>query len=326
MNRPVRFAILGLGAIAKAVMAPALSVVEGVEPYACAARDLDRAKAFAEEFGFKKYYGSYEEMLKDPDIDIVYISVPHALHCKYALMCMDAGKNVMVEKPFAANSAQAKLMFEKAKEKDVFCAEGIWSRYRPVALQLREICDSGIIGEVGGLTGEIGLHLSQERLFDPEMAGGALLDIGVYTCSLAGIVFGQDVVKVTADAAMTDRGVDETTSFTFRYAGGKVASLMVSMKYMSGGHATIWGTDGYIEINDTNFLDKAVVYDSDKNVIKTIENPEFKNLYGAEIECISNALAAGLKCAPENTAEETLKRIELMDTIRREIGLVYPFD
>lgn len=326
MNKPIKFAILGLGMIARH-MANAVSFVDEVIPYAVAARDADRAKAFAEEFGFEKSFGSYEEMLKDPDIDVVYVSVPHALHCQCALMCLEAGKNVIVEKPFAANAAQAEQMIAKAKEKDLFCAEGLWMRYVPVAQDIRKALDAGMIGEVGVLTGEIGYHLTQERLFDPAMAGGALLDVGVYPCALADVVFpGKKVAKVTADCRFTDRNVDESTGYTIRYEDGTMAVLTASMRYMTNGHGMIMGTEGYIDIDDVNCLISATVYDKNKQQIARYTNREVGNCYVYELECLVKGLNEGLKELPECPNAETISRMKTMDAIRKELGLVYPFE
>lgn len=325
MNKPVKFAILGLGMIARH-MGNAVSFVDEVIPYAVAARDEDRAKAFAEEFGFEKYYGSYEAMLKDPEIDAVYVAVPHALHCECALMCLEAGKNVIVEKPFAANAGQAERMFAKAREKGLFCAEGLWMRYVPVAQDIRRILADGVIGEVGALTGEIGYHLTQERLFDPDMAGGALLDVGVYACALADLVFQSRIIRFTADAHFTDRSVDETTGFVLRYEDGKVATMNASMKYMTNCRGTIWGTEGFIDIDDINCLISATVYDKNKQQIARYTNREVGNCYVFELESLVRSLNEGRLDTPECPAGETIRRMKNMDEIRKQIGLVYPFE
>ena len=188
MNKKMNIAVLGLGAIA-GHMADAVNKHESINAYACASRSIDKAKRFAEQYCFEKYYGSYEELVQDPDVDLVYIAVPHAFHYDCAMLCMKNGKNVLVEKPFAVNRKQAAEMIAYAEEHHLFCAEGLWSRYVPVAKNIRDIASDGMIGEIGLVTGEIGIHLTQERLFDPAMAGGALLDIGVYACSFAELVF-----------------------------------------------------------------------------------------------------------------------------------------
>ncbi len=325
MNKSVKFAILGLGMIARH-MANAISFVENVIPYAVAARDQERADAFAKEFGFEKAYGSYEEMLKDPDIDVVYVATPHALHSKCALMCLEAGKNVIVEKPFAANAAQAKEVFDKAAEKGLFCAEGLWMRYVPVAQKIREVIASGVIGEVSLLTGEIGYHLTQERLFDPKMAGGALLDVGVYACALSNLVFRSKLTKVTADAQFTNRGVDESTGFILHYEDGKLAVLTASMKFMTNCRGTIWGTEGYIDIDDINCLISATVYNKDKQEIARYTNREVGNCYVYEVESLVKCLQEGKLVTPECPHHETMERMEAMDKVRKELNLIYPFE
>ena len=326
MNRPIHFAILGLGMIARH-MADALRFSPDVIPYACAASDEKRAQRFAEEFGFQKYYGSYEAMLADPDVDLVYVAVPHSLHCQCAMLCLDHGKNVLVEKPFAANLQQAERMISRAKEKNLFCAEGLWMRYVPVCREVRKAIEDGMIGEPGLVTGEIGYHLTQKRLYDPNLAGGALLDVGIYTAALADLVFpGRRIVKCTADSLLTDRGVDESTCYTFRYEDGKMASMHVSMKYMSSGRGTVWGSEGFIDIDNTNAMRHARVYNREKQEIAHFASPETDNSYVFELSAIVRAFYEGRKDTPECPHEEILTRMANMDEIRRQIGLIYPFE
>lgn len=337
MSKPINFAVLGCGDIARSVMGPAVSLVEGLVPYAAAARDLDRAQKFADDFGFKKAYGSYDELLADPEVDIVYVAVPNTLHSEIAIKCLEAGKGVFVEKPFAANAEQAKMIFDKAEEKGLFCCEGLWARYVPVVKKLKEVVRSGLIGEVGAVRGEIGYYLTQERLFDRDMAGGALLDIGIYQCMLAEVIFGGKIESIAANAHMLDCGVDETTTFSIRYEGGKIANHTVSMGYMSSNTATIFGSDGFIDIENANLFlsakaytkpkeNNAKVYDCIGKQIAEFTNNEVGSLYYWELESLVKAYNEGRKDTPECPRNETIRRIEILDEIRKQIGLKFPCD
>lgn len=323
--KPINMAILGCGAIAKR-MAAAIPLCPEVTAYAAAARDAQRAEQFARDYGFAKAYGSYEALLADPAVELVYIAVPHALHSACALMCLRAGKNIVVEKPFTANYAQAKEVIDLAREKHLMAAEGIWMRYLPNLSNIVKACRQGMIGNVKMLTGEIGYHLTQERLFDPAMAGGALLDVGVYAVSLAGLLFGYDVEKVASCAVLTDRGVDETNSFVLQYSGGRQCSMSTSMAQMSSCRGTIWGDAGFMDISNVNSMGVVTVYDGDQNQITCFANPKVDNSYVYELRSLVKALREGRLDTPESPHEEILKRTALMDTIRGQWGMTYPFE
>ena len=323
--RPVNIAVLGVGVIADQ-MAKAINLNPEALAYSVASRDEDRAKSFAEKYSFKHAHGSYEEMLADKDVELVYIAVPHALHSEYTLMCLDAGKNVVTEKPFAANKEQAKAMIEKAKAKGLLAAEGMWMHYVPNVEKLRELCRNNLIGDVKMLSGEIGYHLSQERLFDPAMAGGALLDVGVYAVALAGIVFGYDVDEIVSNAVLTERGVDEVNSLILKYKSGAMASLSTSMTYMSTCRGTVWGSKGYADIDNINRLSTITVYDQDRKQIAQYTNPPVQNSYEFELKAVIEALRAGRVDTPQVPHEEILKRMEIMDSLRKQWKIVYPFE
>ncbi len=324
--KPFNIAILGAGAIAGHMASAVRMCPEEFRPWAVAARDEDRARAFAEEYGFARAYGSYEAMLADPEVDLVYVALPHALHCSHALMCLEAGKNVVVEKPFTANAKEAEAVIEKARAKGLMAAEGIWTRYLPNVEKIQALVASGAIGEVRMLSGEIGYHLTQPRLFDPALAGGALLDIGVYAVALAGLVFGYDVESLSTSAQLTDRGVDETNSFAFRYKGGKMAAFNTSMSYMSSCRGTIWGSQGYADIDNLNRLSTVRVFDSKNQEIVCYTNPPCENNYVYEVHALYKALQEKRLDTPQATHEEILQRMGLMDALRKAWGMAYPFE
>ena len=324
--KTVNIAILGAGAIAGHMADAIRRCPEIVCPWAVASRDAENAKAFAQKFGFHRSYGSYEALLQDKDVDVVYIAVPHALHSKMALMCLEAGKHVLVEKPFAANEAQARAVMELARSKGLLAAEGLWMRYLPVVKDIRKVCESGQIGDVKLVSGEIGYHLTQKRLFDPNMAGGALLDVGVYALALAGLVCGYDVRKIHSAASFIDGPVDEYNSFILEYASGQMASMSLSMTYMSSGHGTIWGSKGYIDIDDINQLTSVRVFDQDKQEIASYSGAVVENSYVFELHSLVKSLAEGRLDTPECPHQEILQRLQIMDRLRQQWGLVFPFE
>jgi predicted dehydrogenase len=205
-------------------------------------------------------------------------------------------------------------------------AEGIWMRYLPIVENLKTLCTNSIIGDIKMLSGEIGYHLTQERLFDPEMAGGALLDIGVYAVALAGIVFGYDVADISSHAMLTERGVDETNSFIIKYRSGKMASLSTSMTFMSTCRGTIWGSNGYADIDNINRLNNICVYDKNRREIARYTNPNVENSYVFELRSLFKALQEGRLDTPEVPHEEILQRMKLMDDIRKQWNMTYPFE
>ena len=190
MLKQKRIAIMGAGNIA-GIMAKTIKKMKHVKCYAIASRDLGRAKEFAKKYGVKKAYGSYEEMVQDSKIDLVYIATPHSEHYQNMKLCIEYGKPVLCEKAFTANAEQAEEVFRLAKEKGVFVTEAIWTRYMPFLSSIRGILSSGIIGTPSMLTCNLGYHLVHvPRMMQPELAGGALLDLGVYTLNFASMLFG----------------------------------------------------------------------------------------------------------------------------------------
>lgn len=193
--RQLKFAILGAGNIAEK-MASTVIHMPHIIPYGVGSRDLARSKEFAQKYGFKKAFGSYDEMLQDPEIDLVYVATPHSHHYRHSMMCLQQGKHVLCEKSFTTNAAQAEKLVDYAKANKLVIAEAIWTRYLPMSKKINELIDSGVIGNVKLLTADLGyLVAHKERIVDPALAGGALLDVGVYTLNFASMVLGDKIAK-----------------------------------------------------------------------------------------------------------------------------------
>lgn len=321
----MKFAVLGAGSIA-VQMAKTVAGMENVEAYAVAARDLGRAQAFAKEHGFARAYGSYEEMLSDEAVDLVYVATPHSHHFKHAKMCLEAGKNVLCEKSFTVTADQARELFALAKEKNLLITEAIWTRYMPSRKMIDDIIASGEIGEVTSLTANLGYSLfGIKRIWDPKLAGGALLDVGVYTINFARMIFGDTLKEVKAEAIFRD-GVDMTDSIVMNFEGDKVATLQSSVCAVSDRTGGIFGTKGYIEVQNINNPEKITVYDKDHKEKAVYFPPEQITGYEYEVEACARAIEKGELECPEMPHRETIKVMEIMDEIRKSWGYEIPLD
>ena len=207
-------------------LASTMARMEDVNLYAVAARDLGRAQAFAAQYGFDKAYGSYEEMLRDPNVELVYIATPHSHHAEHMKLCIEHGKNVLCEKAFTLNAAQARQIAVLAKAKGVYVAEAIWTRYMPSRAMIDEVLASGIIGSISTLTCNLRYPVTyKERIGRPELAGGALLDVGIYGLNFALMHFGDDILRTDSSVRFTDTGVDAMETITLHYRDGRMAVM-----------------------------------------------------------------------------------------------------
>lgn len=326
MVKQKRIAIMGAGNIA-GKMAKTIKKMKHVKCYAIASRDLNRAKDFAKKYGIKKAYGSYEEMVMDPKVDLVYIATPHSEHYQNMKLCIENGKAVLCEKAFTANAKQAEEIFCLAEEKRVFVTEAIWTRYMPFLATIRGILSSGIIGTPSMLTCNLGYHIvNVPRLMQPELAGGALLDVGVYTLNFASMLFGTDITRVTSSCTLTPTGVDASNSITLTFRDGRMAVLNSTMLGISDRRGIIYGTNGYMEIENINNYESVTVYDNNHKVIKSVKAP--KQISGYEYEVIAslNAMDRGLLECWEMPHVETVRIMQMMDDLRKAWGVIYPFE
>lgn len=323
----MNFAILGAGGIAR-TMASTVVPMKEICKKAVAARDYDRAESFAKEYGFEKAYGSYEEMLADPEIDLVYIAVPHSHHCQWTKAALEAGKNVLCEKAFAVNEKQAKEMIDLARSKNLLLTEAIWTRYMPSRQMILDIIDSGIIGEVTSVSANLGYQIdAKERIVRPELAGGALLDLTVYPLNFASMVLGDDIVKIDASCVKTETGVDGMDTVMLTYKDGKMATMFTTIYSLTDRSGYIYGRNGYIEVQNINNPEVIRVWDANRscrNVIAEYKVPEQITGYEYEVLACKKALEEGRIECPEMPHEETLKMMNWMDQIRAQFGIVFP--
>ena len=322
----MKVGILGAGSIARA-MAMAVNGLEGVEGYAVASRELGKAQAFCNQWGFQRAYGSYEEMLQDPQVDLVYVATPHSHHFEHAKLCIEHGKPALVEKAFTANAAQARELIALAERRGVFLTEAIWVRYMPSCRMLRELIDSGIIGTVQRVSADLSYPIPNvKRLTDPALAGGALLDLGVYVLNFASMVLGDDIQEIKGLCTYCDSGVDCQESITITYPDGKMAALTASMLTASHRLGLIYGTKGYIHCININNIQGFEVYDLNHNLVKTVEVPRQINGYEYEVLACKKALEEGALECPEMPHSETVRMMEWMDKLRSDWGVRFPFE
>lgn len=322
----MKFAILGAGNIAQ-TMASTISKMTGIESYAVASRDLDKATEFATKNGFEKAYGSYEELVQDDEVELVYIATPHSHHYAHAKLCIEHGKPVLCEKAFTANAKQAKEILSLAKEKKVFITEAIWTRYMPSRERIQAVIDSGIIGDVTSVIANLGYAIGQvERLVKPELAGGALLDLGVYPINFACMVLGSNYSEVSSTAIITDTGVDSMNTISLSYADGKMASLHSTFMARTNRMGIISGTQGYMEIQNINNCEEIRVYNSNDELLKKETFKDQITGYEYQVEACVEAMKNGLLECPQMPHAETIKVMELMDSLRKEWGVIYPWD
>ncbi len=322
----MNIAILGAGRIAQ-IFTKAISGADGATCYAVAARDVDRARKFAEEFGYQKYYGSYEEMLSDPEVELVYVATPHSHHYEHMKLCIEHKKPILCEKSFTVNAAQAKEIIELAAKNNVFVAEAIWTRYMPSRQMINDIVNSGVIGKVSTITANLDYAITdKERMVKPELAGGSLLDVGVYCLNFAVMHMGKDIDRIESTVVMTDAGVDAQESMTVVYKDGRMAVLTSGMYARSDRKGIFYGEKGYIIVENINNPQSISVFDDEDNLIKKYDVPEQINGYEYElIECM-DCVKKGLLEAKSMPLSETVYIMELMDGLRADWGLKYPME
>ena len=284
--------ILGCGAIA-ATMANTVRKTKGFCMYAAASRNLDKATGFAKRNGVRKAYGSYEELLQDKKVDLVYIATPHSEHFEHAKLCISYGKPCLVEKAFTVNEAQAREVFRLAKEKNVFITEAIWTRYMPFVRTMKEVLASGVIGKPVYLSANLGYAVKgKERMVEPALAGGSLLDLGVYPLNFASMMFGDDLLRVEASCTYTSKHLDEQDNLTLIYKDGRMAALTATMLGTTDRKGTIVGTEGYLVIDNINNFERMTVYDGKYKKIASYKRP--RQITGYEYELQACRMALGV--------------------------------
>ncbi len=320
----LKVGIMGTGVIA-GVMAQTLKDMRGVVCYAVGSRTADKAEKFAQTYGIKKAYGSYEELVIDPKVDLIYVATPHSEHYANVEMALSAGKHVLCEKAFMLNEAQAVKSFEYAQEKNLLLTEAIWTRYMPIITKLKEVLASNVIGEPTMLTANLGFNLSEiDRINNPALGGGALLDLGVYALNFASMVFGNEVADIASICTFNNLGVDMQDSITLRYTDGKMAVLNATALSECDKNGVVYGPKGYIVVENINNPLGFGVFDRENKKLAYYKRPKQKTGYEYEVEaCVRAIQEKWLEC-PEMPHSETLKIMNMMDFIRKSNNISFP--
>lgn len=318
--------ILGPGGIARA-FAKDLTLLEGHTVGAVGSRSLSNAQSFADDFGGTAY-GSYEELINDSTIDAIYVATPHPAHHDNVISALDAGKAVLCEKPFAVNAKQAQAMVDAASRNKVALMEAMWARFLPHYAQVREIIASDVLGPIFSIHADHGQRLADQnipRLIEPQLAGGALLDLGIYPISFAHMILGNPV-EINSSAVMTDKGVDAQSSMIFTYESGAQAVLTTTMIEQTPCRAVVAGLNGWLEI-DRTFYNPA----SMRVVLNDGSVTEYPNTYSGhglreQAESFKQLVQSGKLQSDILSWKDTVDIMKSMDTVREQIGLKYPFE
>ena len=320
----MKIGILGAGRIA-GKFANTMNQVSEAECWAVASRSAERAAAFAEQWGFAKSLGSYEEMLADPELELVYVATPHSHHYEHMKLCMEYGKHVLCEKAFTLNAAQAREIAALAAEKNCYLAEALWTRYMPSRQIIDDLLSSGIIGKVRMLTANLCYPVShKERIMDPALGGGALLDLGVYGLNFAMTHLGQEITGVDTTVQMTDTGVDGSEVITLCYRNGAMAVLTHSVFARSDLQGVFSGEKGYIVVENINNPKSASAYDDYGRLLKRVEVPPQVTGYEYELREAIRCISEGKTRTECITPEYSVKLMELMDRVRQQWNFKFP--
>lgn len=322
----LRWGILSTGSIAR-TFAKALADVPEAELVAVGSRNQASADAFAKEFDVPRAHARYEALAQDENVDVIYIGTPHVFHKENTLMCLEAGKHVLCEKPLALNRAEVAEMIEKAEDKKLFLMEALWTRFLPHMLRLRELIAEGVLGDVRMLHANFGFSVEVDkdsRLFDPKLGGGSLLDVGIYPLMLAQWLFGSPE-EVVSFACLGETGVDEEAAFMLRHTEGRVSLLSSAIRLELPSDATLSGTKARVHISEwwrPSSL-KLTYHDEDKTT-EALDIPCPLNGYAYEAIEVGRCIRAGRLESKMASHQDSLAIHATLDELRKQWGLTYP--
>ncbi|PKP37236.1 MAG: hypothetical protein CVT98_06340 [Bacteroidetes bacterium HGW-Bacteroidetes-15] len=327
MNKVINWGIIAPGRIARK-FASDLKLVENANLLAIASRDIDKAREFAKEFGADRFYGSYEELVHDPDVDVVYVASPHVFHFEHSLLCLENGKHVLCEKPMGMNARQVMELARVADQRNLFLMEAFWTNFIPSFVKFRELVANGVIGDIKVIQADFGFKANYDinaRTFNKELGGGSLLDIGLYPVFLALELAGEpDQIKASAIIGST--GVDETCSMIFNYPEkGIVANLSSSFLVSTPTEALIYGTLGTIKMHaQWHAPTRISIFKDGKEDVLKFDEPGFG--YEHEIQEVVSCLLDGLTESKSFPLTKSILLHQALDRVRAEIGLRYKYD
>lgn len=321
-----RWGIIAPGNIANR-FAEALNGTDGAECYAVAGRSLERAQNFAARHGFKKSYADVQQLIQDPDVDVIYIGSPHSAHLEQSIACLKGGKATLCEKPMTINRDQAVLVTSTAAEQKSFFMEAMWTRCLPIYQVVRDWLDDDRIGDVKMIQGTFGFQRDfdpQHRLFNPELAGGALLDMGIYPLTLSQWVYQAQPEEIKALGHVGASKVDEQVAIALKYPGGRLAQLGTAITTNTSHDGWIYGSKGKIKIHAPFWGSEAATLFSASQQEETVTTPHTVNGFEGEITEVHRCLDRGLLESPKVSWDISLDLLGIMDEIRAQLGVIYP--
>jgi predicted dehydrogenase len=325
MADALRWGILGTGGIAHSQTKDLLD--NGFTVTAVGSRNQESAESFAAEFGIGTAHGSYEALAADPEVDVIYVSTPHPFHAANALLALDAGKHVLVEKSFTVTAADARAVVDRAAEKGLVVLEAMWTRWLPHMVRIREIIAAGTIGEVRLVIADHNQKLPTDpahRINNPELAGGALLDLGIYPVSFAFDVLGTPS-SVQATGSLSETGVDRSTAIIFGYESGAQALVQCALDIAGPNRAVIVGTEGRIELDTTWYVPTTfTVFDTESRQLEHFDQPVQSRGMQFQAWELERLAAEGSIAGEILPPEQSVTIMETLDEVRRQIGLRYP--
>ena len=322
----MKVGIIGTGWIAEKA-AITLNGLTDCEAYAVGSRRLETAEAFAAKWSIKKAYGSYTELIADPDVDLVYVGTPHSHHFDVTKEAIMAGKPCLVEKAFMANARQTREILDLARQRSVFVAEAIWTRYQPAVGMVRKLIADGRIGKPHLVTATLGYSMGDKpRIMRPDLCGGALLDLGVYALNFVRMFCDSDIASINGTCVKSDTGMDLTNAITIILKDGILANVQSSAQCVGDNIGVIAGTEGNLIIDNINNPQVITVNGPDRTYVETIRVPQQITGYEYQFLACRDALAEGLLEPREMPHAETLYIMQLMDDLRRKWSVCYPMD
>lgn len=321
----LHWGILATGGIAHAFTSDLRTA--GLDVTAVGSRTLESARAFAEQYDIPHAHGSYADLVADPDVDIVYIATPHPGHVENALLALDHGKHVLVEKPFTLNESEAAVIRDRAAEKGLLAMEAMWTRYLPHMVRIREILDAGTLGEIRVVSADHTQKIStdpQHRLNSLELGGGALLDLGIYPIAFVVDVLGLPE-RITALARLSDAGSDAEVATVFVHPGGALSTTVSSSRGRGMNVAQIVGTEARIEIDGVWYTPTTFrVVGPDGDVLEEFDGAVDGRGMQFQALAAERLVAAGAMTSDALSIDDTVAIMGVLDEVRRQIGVVYP--
>ncbi len=325
MNK-LKWGILGTGRIAR-TFTQALKVANGCEPFAVGSRTLEKAKHFAREFGLCRFYGSYEELVKDVDVDVIYIATPHNLHLQNTLLALQNKKHVLCEKPLGVNAMEVKLMTELAEKNNLFLMEALWSRFLPRIEKTKHLIDQGEIGDISLLTATFCIkseHNPLHRHYNIDLCGGSILDIGIYNIFLSLYLFGKPT-NFSASAVLDEQGGDNSAAYSFVNNNGSLSvmhsSFLASEPYVV---AEIHGSKGKISLEHLWFFPGNIIIKYNNGKKRKLKFNTLSNGYEYQAEEVARCITEGRLQSPKWSWNDSLQLVQTMDSIRKSCGVYYP--